>query len=269
MTEGSHRKPTEFYTADIRSRIISDPGIVLDAPEVLAAVAAAADVDFGEKVVDMREIALGVLKARLDGQSEIHRKVIAATYENHVGTQNLHRAVLTLLEQENLDSLLKALRDEIPECLRVDVVRLAVEVAGEASPGGQDSVGKNIGDAVVFCPVGSVRDYINRKPDGLNPVAELRQIERGADEIYGEVGTLIRSEALLRLSPSAVGIPDYAWQKRIGGAPTARESNAAGDAWLLALGSRDPEKFKSGMGTDLITFFGEVLMRVLGRWLRS
>ncbi len=38
-------------------------------------------------------------------------------------------------------------------------------------------------------------------------------------------------------------------------------------AAMLAMGSEDPHRFKSGQGTDLLTFFTGVFERVLRRWL--
>ena len=269
MSEKSKGNAPKFYTADIRSRIISDPDIVLDDPDVLMAIAAAADVDLGERVYDMREVALSVLKARLDGQKATHTKVIAATYENHVGTQIMHRAVLALLEAENLDSVLSALRDTLPGILRIDAIRLVVEVANQSKLLGRDITGEAMGDVVVFCPEDSVRDYLSFDPGQVNGKAILRQVEHGASEIYGSVGAMIRSEALLCLSSQVLGIPQHAWSSRAQGASKGKDREKAESPWLLALASKDPEQFKPGMGTDLISFFGAALLRVLGRWLKG
>ncbi|MDE0112838.1 MAG: DUF484 family protein [Albidovulum sp.] len=269
MSESSRRNAPEFFKADIRSRIASDPSIVLDDPDVLMAIATAAEIDFGEKVYDMREVALSVLKERLDGHKKTHQKVIAATYENHVGTQNMHRAVLGLLEADSLDSALTALRDRLPEMLRVDAIRLVVEAESDAKQNKEDLDGRPSGGVVVSCPAGSVRDYLDCDPNASRGTAILRQVEEGEGVIYGGIGSLIRSEALLCLRPAEQGISNQAWSNR------SRDGQASGGVegeevpWLLALGSRDPEQFRPGMGTDLITFFGDVLLRVLRRWLPS
>ena len=269
MSESSRRNAPEFYTADIRSRIIADPSIVLDSPDVLMAVATAAEFDFGEKVFDMREVALSVLKERLDGHKETHQKVIAATYENHVGTQNVHRAVLGLLEADSLDSALSSLRNGLPEILRVDAIRLVVVVASEAGKNDENLVGSTSGGVVAFCPVGSIRDYLECDPGDLSGKAILRQVEQGVNDIYGGIGSLIRSEALLCLRPSEQGISDQAWWSHAPGGSREGGVETGEVAWLLALGSRDAEQFKPGMGTDLISFFGDALLRVLRRWLRN
>ena len=268
MSENPKRKTPEFFMADIRSRIVSDPSIVLDAPDVLMAVAAAAEGDFGEKVFDMREVALSVLKARLDGHRETHKKVIAATYDNHVGTQNMHRAVLALIEAGNVNSLLTTMREDIPKILNVDAVRLVVE-APQSATEYETLAGTSLGEFVMFCPQGSVQDYLDSSPDAAQGKAILRQVEFGADEIYGSVGSLIRSEALLCLQPSKRGLRSDAWLRRANAPSQGGVSGKTEIPWLLAMGSRSPEQFRPGMGTDLLSFFGEALVRVLKIWLKD
>ncbi len=66
----------------------------------------------------------------------------------------------------------------------------------------------------------------------------------GDPAIYGPGAGLIQSEALLRLMISS-----------------------RTPAGLVAFGSRDPDLFHDGQGTELIAFLGSVIERLLRSWL--
>jgi uncharacterized protein YigA (DUF484 family) len=65
-----------------------------------------------------------------------------------------------------------------------------------------------------------------------------------ADWIYGPAASLVRSDALARL--------DFG--------PTS-------PAAMLALGSREPDKFQPSQGTELLQFLAGVLGRSVRSWL--
>src|SRR6056297_2827081 len=112
---------------DWRDRILTDPDLILDDRDLMRALIAANDRQLGGNIVDMRGIAMERLENRLDRLEDTHRSVIAAAYENLAGTNQIHRAILTLLDRTDFEDFLKALGTEVAEILRVDRIRLVLE----------------------------------------------------------------------------------------------------------------------------------------------
>jgi len=82
----------------LRAQILSDPALILDDKDVMRALVAASDREMGGNIVDLRGLAMERLEARLDRLEETHRAVIAAAYENLSGTNQVHRAILRMLD---------------------------------------------------------------------------------------------------------------------------------------------------------------------------
>ena len=83
---------------DLREAIIAKPDAVLDDQDVMRALISANERSMGGNIVDLRGIAMERLEARLDRLEDTHRSVIAAAYENLAGTNQVHRAILRLLD---------------------------------------------------------------------------------------------------------------------------------------------------------------------------
>ena len=83
---------------DLRDRILAEPEAILEDRDVMAALVAANERAMGANIVDLRGIAMERLEARLDRLEDTHRSVIAAAYENLAGTNQVHRAILQLLD---------------------------------------------------------------------------------------------------------------------------------------------------------------------------
>jgi len=223
---------------DLRDRLLADPGLVLDDPEVMRALVLASERAMGGNIVDLRGVAMDRLEARIARLEETHRAVIAAAYENLSSTNQLHRAILKMLDAERFEDFVLSLGGEVGHVLRVDGVALVLESAESAALGKLE-------------PVLKVRDpgFVARyMAMGRNVPARhivLRQsVPDGADGIYGAGGGDLRSEVLLRLDLGEGRLPG-----------------------MLAMASEDPHRFRPGQGTDLLTFFSGMFERVLRRWL--
>ncbi len=225
---------------NLRSAIISRPDAVLDDREVMQALIAANEKAMGDNIVDLRGIAMERLESRLERLEDTHRSVIAAAYENLAGTNQIHRAVLRLLEAPDFETFLRDLGGEVAENLRVDVVRLVLESAQEAADG---AISRLDGILTVAEP-GFCDDYLTRGRGGPARAVTLRQIHDGSVRVYGEAADWIRSEACLRLDLGPGRLPG-----------------------MLALGAEDPHQFTPRHGTDLLAFFGGVFERAMRRWL--
>lgn len=225
---------------NLRDQILSSPEIVLEDPEIMRALISANENTLGDNIVDLRGIAMERLEKRLDRLEDTHRSVIAAAYENLAGTNQVHRAILRMMDPVEFETFLKDLAGEVAEILRVEHVKLVLEtVQNEADP-----AVKRLGDVLSVAEPGFIEAYLTR---GRNvPVRQvtLRQFRPDTGEVYGDKAEYIRSEACLRLNFGEGRLPG-----------------------LLAMGSEDPHQFTPQQGTDLLGFFAGVFERAMRRWL--
>jgi uncharacterized protein len=225
---------------DLRDVIIAEPEVILEDPDVMAALIAANERAMGANIVDLRGIAMERMEARLDRLEDTHRSVIAAAYENLAGTNQVHRAILQMLDPVTFEEFLKGLGNDVAQTLRVDCVRLILESAQRT---GDDALTR-LGETVCVVEPGFVAEYISGGRNAPLRSVTLRQTMPPSERIYGERAGWVRSEALLRL--------DFG-NRRLPG--------------LLVLGAEDPHRFKAAQGTDLLAFFGGVFERTMRRWL--
>ena len=208
---------------------------------MMAALIAANERAMGSNVVDLRGIAMERLESRLDRLEDTHRSVIAAAYENLAGTNQVHRAILQMLDPLTFEEFLKSMAGEVAQTLRVDCVRLVLEsVQSEDKPVAL----QKLGDVLYVAEPGFVADYLTGGRNvPLRPVL-LRQVTPVPDGIYGDRADYIRSEALMKLDFGTGRLPG-----------------------MLVFGAEDPHQFKPTHGTDLLAFFAGVFERTMRRWL--
>lgn len=222
---------------DTRDRILASPEALLEDRDVMQALIGANDRAVGGNVVDLRGLAMERLNQKLDRLEDTHRTVIAAAYENLAGTNQVHRAILQMLEPVDFPGFLASLTGTVAQTLRVEAIRLVLETRAEGP------VPEPVSGAILAVRPGFVSEYLTRGRAMARPVM-LRQTLPDPGGIYGEKGDWIRSEALLRLDLGEGRLPG-----------------------LLAMGAEDPHQFKPTHGTDLLSFFGGVFERVMRKWL--
>lgn len=225
---------------DVRDKILSAPEVILEDPDVMRALIAANERQMGSNIVDLRGIAMERLEGRLDRLEDTHRSVIAAAYENLAGTNQVHRAILRMLDPVEFESFLRDLGGEVAGILRVDCVRLVLEsVQSDDNP-----AVKRLGDVLTTAEPGYIDTYIAARSRDSARQVTLRQIQPSDDALYGDKAEYIRSEAALRLDLGSGRLPG-----------------------MLLLGSEDPHHFRANQGTDLLAFFAGVFERAMRRWL--
>ena len=166
--------------------------------------------------------------------------MIAAAYENLAGTNQVHRAILQMLDPLTFEEFLQSLGTDVMQTLRVDCVRLVLESVQNAD----DPALRKLGEVLYVAEPGFVADYIaGGRNVSLRPVT-LRQVVPASDALYGERAGWIRSEALMRLDFGKGRLPG-----------------------MLVMGAEDPHQFKPTQGTDLLGFFASVFERTMRRWL--
>ena len=224
----------------LREAIISQPDVILDDKDVMHALIAANEKIMGANIVDLRGIAMDRLETRLDRLEDTHRSVIAAAYENLAGTNQIHRAILRMLDPVDFEVFLKDMQGDVAEILRVDAVQLVLESdKAEADPA-LDQL-----DSVLHIrPEGFVDTYLNQGRGGAPRQVTLRQIQNADAALFGEKADFVRSEACLKLDFGPGRLPG-----------------------VLVLGAEDPHMFGPQQGTDLLVFFTNVFERIMRRWL--
>lgn len=228
---------------DWRNIVLSDPDVILEDRDLMRALIAANDRQNGGKVVDMRGMAMERLENRLDRLEDTHRSVIAAAYENLAGTNQVHRAILRLLDHDDFQSFVGSLNGEVMDILRVDRVRLVLESteardADIAAPA-------PVSDVLTIVRPGFVETYLSGGRDVPTRQVTLRPITAGFERVFGQDAGWIRSEALLKLDLGAGRLPG-----------------------LLAMGAEDPLQFRTNQGTDLLAFFTGVFERAMRQHLK-
>jgi len=220
---------------DLRTRILQEPDVILDDPDVMRALISANARNMGGNIVDLRGVAMDRLEARLQRLEDTHRSVIAAAYENLAGMNQVHRAVTSFLEPLTFEDFLACLQGEVADILRVSRVRLVLE--------GQEAANTNLGnDVLTVVHPGFIADYIGQgRP--MRRVA-LRQADGNAALIYGQDADWVRSEACIYLDFGDGRLPG-----------------------MLAFASDNPMHFTPTQGTDLLDFMGTIFERAMRRWL--
>ena len=215
-----------------RERILANPEILLDDPDVMRALVDARDGSDG-KVVDLRSVAMDRLEARLDRLEDTHRTVIAAAYENLAGTNQIQRAILRMMDPTDYPAFLEDLAGDVAAMLRIDAIRLIRE---QKRP--EAFVPR--GDIELAAPKGFVDGYIRMGRNMPARRVTLRPYKDGGAHIFGALSPRIKSEGCLRLDLGADHLPA-----------------------LLLMGSCDDGQFTPQQGTDLLGFFTGVFERVL------
>ena len=221
----------------LRDFITENPRIVLDAPDVMRALLATHDETLGQNIVDLRSVAMRRLEAQLGRLEETNRSVIAAAYDNLAGTQQIHRALLKIMEPTDFGGFLTMIGTEMVDILRIDYACLIVETQNQ-SP---DPNLAPLGPFVKPAPSGFLANYLSQN---LVEKVTLRRVTEPNIFVYPEAIGPMGSEACLQLDFGAGTLPG-----------------------LLILAAKDAGQFSPAQGTDLLTFFATIFERALRRWL--
>jgi uncharacterized protein YigA (DUF484 family) len=187
--------------------------------------------DAGENVLDLQQFMLEKLQSEVKRLGGHWDELIATSRSNMAGQSQIHAAVLSMLEAETLEHLVHTVTGHFTDILNVDAVSLCFE--GSAALVGNESDVRLLSPGDVDQLIGPERDII------------LRVDGDSLEEIFGPAAPLVQSDALLRID---VGAED--------------------PAVLLALGSREADKFHPGQGTELLGFLAQALGRCLFGWLQ-
>ena len=225
----------------VRAELLADPSIILNDQELMDSLLAATDIKLGTNVVDLRHVAMNRLSDKLGELEGTHQSVVAAAYQNLLGTKQIHQAVIQLLGKKSLEDFVMSLNSELLKTLSVDCIFILLE-----KPDG--SVGPLIPtdyrpDIQIVMP-GFVNTYITQ--GGLTELSKvkLRKATSVTNQLFENASIKIESEACVQLNLD--------------------ENQIIG---MITFGSSDANFFEPGQGTDLLKFFASSCEKMLERWI--
>ena len=231
-----HKKPasepaSDFAADQVAAYLRRNPGFLNEYPELLETLIPPERRRHGEAIVDLQSAMIERMRNENRRLGELQADLLATSRANMSAQSRIHAGVLALLEATTFEHLIQAITTDLALLLDVDVVALCVEAAD--TPSRRDVAGVHM-----LFP-GEVDDIL-----GPNRDIVLVPLTHMANPIYGGGANLVRSEALLRLRPSAR-------------APMG----------LLALGSRVEGHFDSNQGTEFLVFLARILELCIRTWL--
>ena len=217
--------------ADIIDYLKSNPKFLQKNPDAVDYLLPPKDTANGRRVVDFQHYMVEKLKTDKKMVLDTTRDIIEVSRENMNNLARIHEAVLKILEAETFDQFIQIIAVDVPVALDCDAVSLVVENDGRLPETSMRSIR--------FVTKGTCQSMM-----GGND-ARLQSNIKGEADIFGEAAGLVQSQALLKINQT-INIPPA----------------------ILAFGSRDPEMFVDGMGTDLIKFLCDVTERALRIWMK-
>lgn len=184
-----------------------------------------------KKIVNFQGYFIERLKADKEEVLATTREIVETSRANMSNQARIQQAALRLLDAKTLDELIYALTMDTVVILGVDIGVLVAETTEGEIPQVHLS-------GVRMVPPGTIGNWMGTVP------CLLQDDISGIEAIYGGGAGLVRSQLLLRLD-------------LMGEAPPA----------MIAFGSRDPDMFKDGLGTENVLFFADVMARCLLRTL--
>lgn len=216
---------------DIVDYLKSNPKFLQKNPDAVDYLLPPKDKTNGRRVVDFQHYMVEKLKEDKRMVLDTTRDIIEVSRENMQNLARIHDAVLKMLEAETFDQFIQILSVDVPVALDCDAVSLIVE--------GDDRLPKTQMRSLRVVPQGTIQNWMEGND------ARIQSNIKGTEAMFGEAAGLVQSQALLKINQT-MNIPTT----------------------MIAFGSRDPELFADGMGTDLISFLCGVVERALLIWMR-
>lgn len=223
-------EPTDVNEKDVLDYLRAHPDILQRNPELVKELSIPGQHD-GNRVVDFQQFALTKMQQdqrRADARQQL---LIDAARNNMTLQSRMQMAVLRLIEARSIEELVETITSELTLMLQVDVISVAMEAATD-----DEMLGLQAGVRIIA--PGAVDRYMGDRS------ALLQGQCRGDAALYGPAAKLVQSQALLRLNIS----------------PDTPEG-------LLAFGSRTPNTYTEGHGTELVAFLTDVIERMIQRFL--
>ncbi len=229
-TGHTQRPPHPLSSEDVCAYLRNHPDFLIQNADLVHHLTPPA-LNRGQGVVDLQAFMVDRLRGEVRRLKDQQRELIGTSRANLNSQNRIHAAVLFLLDAQSFEQLIQTITTDLAVLLDLDVACLVVESNGTDIPHVHTS-------GVRVVEPGAIADRLGRADVVLN-----RDIV-GDPEIFGPGAGLVRSEALIRIQVSSE-TPEG----------------------LLAFGSREPDTFHTGQGTELVGFLARVVERVIRGWL--
>ena len=227
------RRRSGLNKSAVRAFLLENPEFVLDDSELSHAVIDLGSARYGKNVVNLQSAVMARMRQRLRAVEIEREEMLDAAEMNLLSMNQVHDAVLTMLEAPSFADFLDIVGGRFAELLCVDSVRLCVETV----PRNTDKPPSGVEILRPIAP-GSVARFFDNAPWGVS--LRAISVETAALHSAGD----IESEALIRL--------DFGPDSRPG---------------VLLFGSRDIDRFHEEQGGELLHFLGGAISRAMRRWL--
>ena len=217
--------------AGIVAYLRKHPDFLEQNPELIAVLTPPA-LRRGAGVVDLQHFMLQRLRGEVK-QLKAQQRALVTTSRSNLASQNrIHAAILAIIAARSFEQLIQIVTTDLAVLLDVDVATICVESAGGAQP-------RLPPHGIQILRAGTVDGLLGAGRDAL-----LCAATPGDPALFGSAAGLVRSQALLRMEVSAQ-------------APSG----------LLCIGTRRPDRFHPGQGTDLLGFLARALELTIAAWL--
>lgn len=229
MTTSTMTKDTLSAT-EIMAWLKANPNFLQKHPEAIEMLHPPKE-NLGRGVADFQHYMVQRLKEDKQAITETTRDLIEVSRINMNSVTRIHEATLKILEARNFVQFIQAITMDIATILDVDMAMLVVETSGQDIPG-------MLASGIKVVPEGTIDQWMQ----GQHVL--LQSDIQGSEGIYGGGARLVRSQAVLRVDISLQTPPA-----------------------VLCFGSRDPEMFRDGAGTELVGYLARVVERAFRLWL--
>jgi uncharacterized protein len=224
-------RPSEIGARDVLAHLREHPDFLDRHPDALRLLRAPTR-QTGDRVLDFQQFMLERLRHDLSRLQDEQKSLIATSRGNLASQSRVHKAVLAMLRAPSFEHLLQIVTTDLALLIDVDVVTLGVE--STASPTSRLPL-----HGIHLLRSGTVDKLLGPNRDAL-----LCTDIQGDPALFGGAAGLVRSQALLRLAFSR-------------SAPVG----------LMCIGTRNPDCFQPGLGTELLTFLARTLEITIAQWL--
>jgi uncharacterized protein len=228
---GAAAETSGIGTDDVVAYLRRNPDFLAEHPELLAALTPPS-LRRGDSVLDMQHFMLQRLRSDVGRMKAQQRALILASRSNLTSQNRVHAAVLAIIAASSFEQLLQIVTTDLAVLLDVDVVTIGVESASSKQP-------RLPLHGIQILRRGTVDRLLGPERGTL-----LCADTPGDFALFGSAAGLVRSQALLRLDVS--------------------EHAPVG---LLCIGTRRPDKFHPGQGTELLSFLARVTELTFAAWL--
>lgn len=220
-------------TEQVRDFLASNPNFLVDNADLLHALTPP-HFNHGNKIVDFQQYMLDRLQRDVEMLDQHRDALILASRANLKSQQQVQSAILAALDAPSFEDLIHVITSDWVDMLNVDAVALCFECTLG------DDFETKLPVSVQRLLVGDVKKVMGQE----GAILLRDNLTVASRAVFGPASGLISAEALVQLTPGP---------KRPRG--------------ILAMGSRDPDYYSPGQGTELLRHTGAIVERLLDQWL--